>query len=97
MANYKETDKDQGLFLAVNLAEQILPGTFEWTMSYFIDNKVDFSGACYLSPLDPNDAEKFTEWLNEMKPLLKNQNHFFRLKNQSIPPATAAMSPTMTR
>ncbi|GHV42402.1 N-acetyltransferase [Spirochaetia bacterium] len=21
---------------------------------------------CYLSPIDPNDAEKFTEWLNDM-------------------------------
>jgi hypothetical protein len=31
MANYKKTDKSQGLFLSVNLEEQILPGTFEWT------------------------------------------------------------------
>jgi transposase len=44
MANYKETDKGQGLFLTVNLEEQLLPGTFEWTMSQFIDTKVDFSG-----------------------------------------------------
>jgi transposase len=44
MANYRETDKSQGLFLTVNLAEQILPGTFEWTMSHFIDTRVDFSG-----------------------------------------------------
>jgi transposase len=44
MANYRETDKSQGLFLTVNLAEQLLPGTFEWTMSHFIDTRVDFSG-----------------------------------------------------
>jgi transposase len=44
MANYRETDKSQGLFLTVNLEEQILPGTFEWTMSHFIDTRVDFSG-----------------------------------------------------
>jgi transposase len=44
MANYKESDKSQGLFLSVNLEEQIIPGTFEWTMSHFIDTKIDFSG-----------------------------------------------------
>ncbi|MFP3041058.1 transposase [Treponema primitia] len=44
MANYKQTDKEQGLFLAINLGEQILPGTFEWTMSRFIDTEVDFTG-----------------------------------------------------
>jgi hypothetical protein len=44
MANYRETDKGQGLFLTVNLEEQILPGTFEWTMSQFMDTRVDYSG-----------------------------------------------------
>jgi hypothetical protein len=34
MANYKETDKSQGLFLTVNLEEQLLPGTFEWTPEF---------------------------------------------------------------
>jgi hypothetical protein len=43
MAVYKETEKGQGLFLEVNLCEQILPGTFEWTMSRFIAEEVDFS------------------------------------------------------
>jgi hypothetical protein len=44
MANYKETDKSQGLFLTVNLGEQILPGTFEWTMNHFVDTRIDYSG-----------------------------------------------------
>jgi hypothetical protein len=44
MAHYKETDTSQGLFLTVNLGNQVLPGTFEWTMSHFIDTRVDFSG-----------------------------------------------------
>jgi transposase len=44
MANYRETEGSQGLFLTVNLGEQILPGTFEWTMSRFIDTRVDFTG-----------------------------------------------------
>jgi transposase len=44
MAHYRETDGSQGLFLTINLGEQILPGTFEWTMSHFIDTRVDFTG-----------------------------------------------------
>jgi RimJ/RimL family protein N-acetyltransferase len=28
---------------------------------------------CYLSPIDPNDAEKFTEWLNDMEVLVNLQ------------------------
>jgi len=42
MAKFKEKDKSQGLFLAVNLQEQIVPGTFEWTIDYLI-NKSDIS------------------------------------------------------
>ena len=42
MAKFKEKDKTQGLFLAVNLQEQIVPGTFEWTIDYLI-NKFDMS------------------------------------------------------
>jgi len=41
MARYKETEKDQGLFLTVNLSEQIVPGTYEYTLSRLIDNKLD--------------------------------------------------------
>jgi hypothetical protein len=28
---------------------------------------------CYLSPIDPNDAEKFTEWLNDMEIIINLQ------------------------
>ena len=42
MARFKETEKDQGMFLTVNLYEQLLPGTFEWTIDYLID-KADMS------------------------------------------------------
>jgi hypothetical protein len=44
MANYRETDKGQGLFLTINLEDQILPGAFEWTMSQFMDTRVNYSG-----------------------------------------------------
>ena len=42
MARFKYTDNSQGQFLSVNLKEQILPGSFEWTVSYLID-KMDLS------------------------------------------------------
>jgi hypothetical protein len=34
MAHYKETEKGQGLFLTVNLSEQLVPGTFEHTLKW---------------------------------------------------------------
>ena len=43
MAHYKDTEKDQGLFLTVNLSEQVIPGTYEHTLSRLIDNKLDLS------------------------------------------------------
>ena len=42
MARFKYTDNTQGQFLSVNLQEQIILGTFEWTISYLID-KMDLS------------------------------------------------------
>ena len=42
MARFKDYDRSQGLFLTVNLDEQLIPGTFEWTLDYLID-KLDMS------------------------------------------------------
>ena len=42
MARFKEYDRSQGLFLTVTLEEQLIPGTFEWTLDYLID-KMDMS------------------------------------------------------
>jgi len=42
MARFKNTDNSQGLFLPVNLEEQLLPGTFEWTLNYLFD-RMDLS------------------------------------------------------
>ena len=42
MARFKYTDTSQGLFLTVNLEEQLLPGTFEWTLNHLID-RMDLS------------------------------------------------------
>jgi transposase len=41
MAHYKTTEKDQGHFLPVNYSEQILHGTYEHTMRWLIDEKLD--------------------------------------------------------
>jgi transposase len=42
MARFKHTDNSQGLFLSVNLKEQLLPDTLEWTIDYLVD-KMDLS------------------------------------------------------
>jgi hypothetical protein len=36
MANFKQSERSQGLFLTVNLEDQLIPGTFEWTIDYLI-------------------------------------------------------------
>jgi transposase len=43
MARYREIEKGQGLFLTVYLHEQLVPGTYEHTLSRLIDNKFDLS------------------------------------------------------
>jgi len=45
MAKYKQTEakSGQGLFLSVNLMEQLLPGTFEYMLNALICKKIDIS------------------------------------------------------
>jgi transposase len=43
MARYKEYDYSQGKFIPVYFDKQILPGTFEYTLHYLIDNEIDLS------------------------------------------------------
>ncbi len=43
MARYKEYDYTQGKFIPVHFDKQILPGTFEYTLHYLIDNEIDMS------------------------------------------------------
>ena len=42
MARYKERSQDN-IMVPVNLAEQLLPGTFEFTLNEIIDNQLDLS------------------------------------------------------
>jgi transposase len=43
MPNYKKTDYNQLRLLPVSFQKQVQPGTFEYTLSYLIDNKIDLS------------------------------------------------------
>jgi transposase len=41
MPRFKHVDREQGLMIPVSLKEQILPGTFEYTIDYIVDEKID--------------------------------------------------------
>ena len=43
MAKYKHYDYSQGKFIPLSFDKQILPGTFEHTLHYLIDNEIDLS------------------------------------------------------
>ena len=43
MARYKEHDYSQGKFIPIHFDRQILPGTFEYSLHYLIDNEIDLS------------------------------------------------------
>jgi hypothetical protein len=40
MARYKEYSYSQGKFIPIHFGKQILPGTFEYTLNYLIDNEL---------------------------------------------------------
>jgi len=43
MARYKDVHYDQNKLIPVSFQKQILPGTFEYTLSYLIDHELDLS------------------------------------------------------
>ncbi len=43
MARYKEYDYSQGKFIPIHFDRQILPGSFEYSLHYLIDNEIDLS------------------------------------------------------
>ncbi|MFZ5655418.1 MAG: IS1182 family transposase [Pseudomonadota bacterium] len=43
MARYKDYNYEQGKLIPISFREQILPGTFEHTLSYLIDHELDLS------------------------------------------------------
>ena len=40
MARFKESEMEQGLIITVNLCEQLIPGTYEYTLNDLIDKKI---------------------------------------------------------
>ena len=44
MARYREYDYSQGKFIPIHFDRQILPGSFEYSLNYLIDNEIDLSG-----------------------------------------------------
>ncbi|GGJ01185.1 hypothetical protein GCM10007978_43550 [Shewanella hanedai] len=43
MANYKPDLSCQSKFIPINFAEQVLPGTFEYALSYIVEHKLDLT------------------------------------------------------
>ena len=43
MAKYKNYSYEQGRLISVHFDKQILPGTFEYSLSYLIDHEIDLS------------------------------------------------------
>ena len=43
MPRFQNYNYKQHIMLVINLEDQLQPGTFEWTLHYLIDNKVDLS------------------------------------------------------
>ena len=41
MARYRDYDYSRGKFIPIHFDRQILPGTFEYSLDYFIDNEID--------------------------------------------------------
>src|SRR5215472_3024633 len=44
MARYKDYSYEQTKLIPIAFSQQILPGTFEHTLNYLIDNEFDLSG-----------------------------------------------------
>lgn len=43
MARYKDRSRAQGMMMPIHLEDQIVPGTFEHTIDYLVDNEIDLS------------------------------------------------------
>jgi hypothetical protein len=50
MARYKDYDYSQGKFIPIHFDRQVLPGTYEYSLHYLIDNEIDIKAEpIYLS------------------------------------------------
>lgn len=60
MANYKPDYSHQNQFIAVDFSAQIVPGTFEYALSYIIDNHLDLSSFDTLYNNDKGGASAYS-------------------------------------
>lgn len=59
MGKYKEYSYDQKVFLPVSFSDQVLPGTFEYTLNHVIDNDLDLSLFCDRAKNDETGAPAY--------------------------------------
>jgi transposase len=59
MGKYKEYSYDQKVFIPVSFSDQVLPGTFEYTVNHVIDNDLDLSGFYDRARNDDNGAPAY--------------------------------------
>ena len=59
MARYKPADYSQGQFIPIQFEKQILPGSFEYALSYVVDNKLDFATLDQVRKNDDGGAPAF--------------------------------------
>jgi hypothetical protein len=43
VARYRDRSRVQGMMMPINLEDQLVPGTFEHTVDYLVDNEIDLS------------------------------------------------------
>jgi transposase len=59
MPRYKPVDYAQGQFIPIQFERQILPGSFEYALSYVVDSKIDFTALDALRRNDESGASAY--------------------------------------
>jgi hypothetical protein len=80
MIRYKTFDTSRGLFLTINLEEQLMPGSFEHTLNYLID-QLDLSPFDAAFHNDEKGAPAYPpkEWSGTIEELKKKRKDAERL------------------
>ncbi len=63
MARYKKVNYDQMELIPVSFDEQIIPGTFEYTLSFLVDNKIDLKIFENKYKNDATGAPAYNPWV----------------------------------
>jgi hypothetical protein len=76
MARYKDVQCDQDKFIPASFRKQILPGTFEYTLSYLVDNEFDLS--VLDAPCCTDVAFDEAQGQGLLKPVIQNTDKYFQ-------------------